>query len=270
MRHSFGTSSPNLDLLCWCEAITSHTPLRFDNDAGMATALLFVEDDDQIRLTLGLNLEDEGYTVFGAATGTEGLETARNETIDIAIVDLLLPDVHGFDVVRGIREHSRIPIVILTAQADTHDVVAGLEAGADDYLVKPIAPKELAARLRALLRRVQGAVGTNDTEEAPSDHLRELTVGPLMLRPTAGEAFWQDQPLILTKTEFKILCELAEHPGELLSREVLLDRVWGYDYLGDGRLVDTQIYRLRVKLEANPSTPQHLVTVRGLGYKLVP
>jgi two-component system, OmpR family, response regulator RegX3 len=270
MRHSFGTTSRRPKNAKRAEGKRVAQALWVGNDAGMATALLFVEDDDQIRLTLGLNLEDEGYTVFGATTGTEGLETARTETIDIAIVDLLLPDVHGFEVVRGIREHSRIPIVILTAQADTHDVVAGLEAGADDYLVKPIAPKELAARLRALLRRVHGQVGGSETDETPSDQLRELIVGPLLLRPTAGEAFWQDQPLVLTKTEFKILCELAEHPGELLSREVLLDRVWGYDYLGDGRLVDTQIYRLRVKLEANPSTPQHLVTVRGLGYKLVP
>jgi DNA-binding response OmpR family regulator len=239
-------------------------------DAGMATSLLFVEDDDQIRLTLRLNLEDEGYQVFEAPTGSIGMELARTEAIDVAIVDLLLPDIHGFDVVRSIREHSRVPIVILTAQADTHDVVAGLEAGADDYLIKPIAPKELAARLRALLRRVQSAPAAGDEGSQGAEHLPEVTVGPLVVRPTAGEATWHGEPLVLTKTEFKILCELAQHPGELLSREELLDRVWGYDYLGDGRLVDTQIYRLRVKLEANPSSPQHLMTVRGLGYKLIP
>jgi DNA-binding response OmpR family regulator len=237
----------------------------------MATSLLFVEDDDQIRLTLRLNLEDEGYIVIEAPTGAEALEKAKTETIDIAIVDLLLPDLHGFEVVRALREQSRVPIVILTAQADTHDVVAGLEAGADDYLVKPIAPKELAARLRALLRRVQSHGGPNETSETSSgEHLPEIKIGPLLVRPTAGDATWHGEPLVLTKTEFKILCELAQHPGELLSREELLDRVWGYDYLGDGRLVDTQIYRLRVKLETNPSSPQHLVTVRGLGYKLVP
>ncbi len=241
------------------------------HDAGMATSLLFVEDDDQIRLTLRLNLEDEGYTVIEAPTGAEALEKAKTETIDIAIVDLLLPDLHGFEVVRALREQSRVPIVILTAQADTHDVVAGLEAGADDYLVKPIAPKELAARLRALLRRVQSLGGLSETaESAIGEHLPEIKIGPLLVRPTAGDATWHGEPLVLTKTEFKILCELAQHPGELLSREELLDRVWGYDYLGDGRLVDTQIYRLRVKLETNPSSPQHLVTVRGLGYKLVP
>jgi DNA-binding response OmpR family regulator len=236
----------------------------------MATSLLFVEDDDQIRLTLRLNLEDEGYSVIEAANGETGMELARTETIDVAIVDLLLPDVHGFEVVRSIRSHSRVPIVILTAQADSHDVVAGLEAGADDYLVKPIPPKELAARLRALLRRTQGGAADPSELSGGNEQLPEVTVGPLVVRPTAGDATWHGEQLMLTKTEFKILCELAQHPGELLSREELLERVWGYDYLGDGRLVDTQIYRLRVKLESNPSSPQHLITVRGLGYKLVP
>ncbi len=231
----------------------------------MATTVLFVEDDDVIRLTLRLNLEDEGYRIIEARTGEEGLERLHSEPIDLAIVDLLLPVMHGFEVVRTIREQSRMPIVILTAQSDTHDVVAGLEAGADDYLTKPIAPKELAARLRALLRRAHSLSGPEPTESAP----RTVSVGPLEIRPNAGEAFWNGQNLTLTKTEFKILCELTEHPGQLVSREDLLERVWGYDYLGDGRLVDTQIYRLRVKLEEDPSTPRHLQTVRGMGYKFV-
>ena len=233
----------------------------------MATRVLFVEDDDQIRFTLRLHLEDEGYEVIEAATGEAGLAGFAQFQPDVAIVDLLLPGMHGFDVIRHLRERSRMPIVILTAQSDTHDVVAGLEAGADDYLVKPIAAKELAARLRAHLRRHQLIPPTTDDRaEAPPS----LIVGPLEVRPTAGEALWQGEVLSLTRTEFKILCELAAHPGQLLSREDLLEKVWGYDYLGDGRLVDTQIYRLRTKLEKNPSDPRHLVTVRGMGYKLVP
>ena len=237
----------------------------------MATKVLFVEDDDQIRFALRLHLEDEGYEVIEAPTGEAAIELYAADPPDLAIVDLLLPGMHGFAVIRHLREHSRMPIVVLTAQSDTHDVVAGLEAGADDYLVKPIAAKELAARLRAHLRRQQAATTTApETRTDAAAVVPALVVGPLELRPTAGEAYWHGTLLSLTRTEFKILCELAAQPGELLSREELLERVWGYDYLGDGRLVDTQIYRLRTKLEENPSDPRRLMTVRGLGYKLVP
>ena len=235
----------------------------------MATKVLFVEDDDQIRFTLRLHLEDEGYEVIEAPTGEIAIQRYLADPPDLAIVDLLLPGMHGFEVIRYLREHSRMPIVVLTAQSDTHDVVAGLEAGADDYLVKPIAAKELAARIRAHLRRQQ-AVAPAVEARADTAVVPALVVGPLELRPTAGEAYWHGSLLTLTRTEFKILCELAAQPGELLSREELLERVWGYDYLGDGRLVDTQIYRLRTKLEENPSDPRRLMTVRGLGYKLVP
>lgn len=232
----------------------------------MATSVLFVEDDDRIRLTLRVNLEDDGFQVVEAPTGEEGITLALSDSFDVAIVDLLLPGIHGFDVVRAIRAQSKMPIVILTAQSDTHDVVAGLEAGADDYVIKPVAPKELAARLRALVRRSTALAPDTAAEPARP----ALEVGPLVIRPTAGEATWQGSPLPLTRTEFKILCELATHPNEIVSREALLERVWGYDYLGDMRLVDSQMYRLRVKLEADPSEPKHLVTVRGMGYKLVP
>ena len=239
----------------------------------VATKVLFVEDDNQIRSLLRMHLEDEGYRVIEAESGERGIELFAADPPDLAIVDLLLPGMHGFAVIRHLRERSRMPIVVLTAQSDTHDVVAGLEAGADDYLAKPIAAKELAARLRAHLRRHQATLPTASALNAASAETRSepatLSVGPLELRPSAGEAYWHGAPLSLTRTEFKILCELAAQPGELLSREALLERVWGYDYLGDGRLVDTQIYRLRTKLEENPSDPRCLVTVRGLGYKLV-
>ena len=235
-------------------------------DALMGPSVLFVEDDDQIRLTLRLNLEDDGFEVTEASTGEEGITLALSTPIDVAIVDLLLPGIHGFDVVRAIRAQSKMPIVILTAQSDTHDVVAGLEAGADDYLIKPVAAKELAARLRAMVRRnTVLSVAEERDGQAPV-----LRVGPLVIRPSSGDATWNGEPLPLTRTEFKILCELAMHPDQIVSREDLLDRVWGYDYLGDMRLIDSQMYRLRVKFEDDPSEPRHLVTVRGLGYKLVP
>ncbi len=232
----------------------------------MGASVLFVEDDDQIRLALRLNLEDDGFDVTEAATGEQGVALALSKQIDVAIVDLLLPGIHGFDVVRAIRAQSKMPIVILTAQNDTHDVVAGLEAGADDYLIKPVASKELAARLRAMVRRSTVLAAQPDME-APASVVK---VGPLSIRPSSGDATWNEEALPLTRTEFKILCELAGRPDQIVSREQLLDRVWGYDYLGDMRLIDSQMYRLRVKFEADPSAPRHLVTVRGLGYKFVP
>lgn len=228
----------------------------------MSTVVLFVEDDDRIRLTLRVNLEDDGFVVREASNGTDGILLARNDDVDVALIDLLLPDMHGFGVVREIRKTSKIPIVILTALSDTHDVVAGLEAGADDYLVKPVAPKELAARIRALVRR---ASSVPDGGKAT-----EYVVGPIVVRPDAGMAFLDGKVLSLTRTEFRILCELAVRPETVVSRDQLLERVWGYDYLGDLRLVDSQIYRLRNKLEVDSSEPAHLVTVRGMGYKLVP
>jgi DNA-binding response OmpR family regulator len=222
--------------------------------------VLFIEDDDAIRLALRLFLEDEGYEVLEAATGEDGLRRFQLETVDLVLVDLRLPGMHGFEVVRTIRHTSMVPILIVTAQTDTHDIVGGLEAGADDYITKPVVPKELAARIRASLRRAQAPV-----TEPPSG----LTVGNIEIRPSAGEVLKDGQPVSLTKTEFKLLCELADNPGQVLSREVLLERVWGYDYLGDGRLVDTHVYRLRAKVEEDASDPKMIVTVRGLGYKLL-
>jgi DNA-binding response OmpR family regulator len=151
-----------------------------------------------------------------------------------------------------------VPIIMVTARADTHDVVAGLEAGADDYLTKPFAPKELSARIRALLRRARST-------DATSAHLR---FGDLEIIPDEGVVRRAGQEIHLTKTEFKLLVELASSPGRVFSREVLLERVWGYGYFGDGRLVDVHVRRLRTKVEADPANPHHVVTVRGLGYKL--
>jgi YD repeat-containing protein len=150
---------------------------------------------------------------------------------------------------------------MLTARSDSHDVVAGLEAGADDYVTKPAVPKELSARIRALLRRAGRADQTG---------IDRLSFGDLEVLPEAGVVRRGGQQVSLTRTEFRLLCELAESAGRVLSRETLLDRVWGYDYFGDGKLVDVHIRRLRTKIEPNPSQPRHVVTVRGLGYKLEP
>ena len=223
--------------------------------------LLFIEDDDQIRLALSLALEDEGYKVTQAENGAAGLLAFGESDFDLVLLDLRLPDLSGFEVCRAIRAKSIVPIIIVTAQTDTHDLVAGLEAGADDYVTKPIVAKELAARIRALLRRVQ-----------LHEHVqpRSVRIGAdLELRREQGIVLKGGKELSLTKTEFRLLCEFADHPGSVLSRDQLLERVWGYEYLGDSRLVDAHVRRLRVKIEEHPDEPTIIVTVRGLGYRLV-
>ncbi|GIF97764.1 response regulator transcription factor [Catellatospora citrea] len=221
-------------------------------------AVLVIEDDDRIRLSLTLALEDEGYTVSSAATAEEGLVRQRREPADTVLVDLMLPGIDGFECIRELRRADDVPIVVVSARDDTHDIVAALEAGADDYVVKPIAVKELTARLRALRRRARAA-----TAAGP----RTSVVGELEIRPQAGEVLLRGNQLALTRTEFRLLCELAEHAGQVLSRQQLLERVWEYDF-GDERLVDVHIGRLRQKVEDDPGAPARLVTVRGLGYKL--
>jgi DNA-binding response OmpR family regulator len=225
--------------------------------------LLFIEDDDQIRLALRLALEDEGYQVDEARDGRSGLAAFERQEPDLVLVDLRLPDIQGFDVVRALRAKSIVPMIIVTAQTDTYDMVAGLEAGADDYVTKPVVPKELAARIRALLRRVQ-LHETTTSSASP----RPTVIGDLELRREQGVVLKRGQELPLTKTEFLLLFEFADHPGIVLSRDQLLERVWGYDYLGDSRLVDAHIRRLRVKIEDQPDDPRLVVTVRGIGYKL--
>jgi DNA-binding response OmpR family regulator len=205
-----------------------------------------------------LALEDEGWAVDEAATGEDALLSFQREPADVVLIDIMLPGIDGFEVCRAIRRSSDVPIVMVTARADTHDVVAGLEAGADDYLTKPFAPKELSARIRALLRRAR-------TSDVSSPHLR---FGDLEIVPEEGVVRRNGRDVHLTKTEFRVLVELAQSPGRVFSREVLLERIWGYGYFGDGRLVDVHVRRLRTKVEADPANPRHVVTVRGLGYKL--
>ncbi len=225
--------------------------------------LLFIEDDDAIRLALRLALEDEGYTVVEAVNGIEGLEAFRANEIDLVLLDLRLPDLSGFDVCRALRSESIVPIIIITAQTDTHDMVAGLEAGADDYVTKPVVPKELAARIRALLRRV------HLLEASTTVRPTRNRFGDLEFRRDLGVVIKGAEELSLTKTEYRLLCEFADHPGAVLSRDQLLERVWGYEYLGDSRLVDAHVRRLRLKIEDQPDDPKLIVTVRGIGYRLL-
>ena len=226
-------------------------------------SLLLIEDDDHIRLALRLVLEDEGYRVREAADGRSGLAAFHAEEPDLVLLDLRLPDISGFDVCRALRAMSIVPIIMVTAQTDTQDMVTGLEAGADDYVTKPVVPKELAARIRAHLRRAQLRSTTDST--APSEIFGDIDV-----RRDQGLVFKGGKEVSLTKTEFNLLCEFADHPNIVLSRDQLLERVWGYDYLGDSRLVDAHVRRLRVKIEDQPDDPRLIVTVRGIGYRLMP
>ncbi len=228
---------------------------------GVGTRILTVEDDERIRQAVKLALEDEGWDVDEADTGEVALDRFRENTSDVVLIDIMLPGMDGFEVCRSIRRSSDVPIIMVTARDDTHDVVAGLEAGADDYLTKPFAPKELSARIRALLRRSRNPEGAS---------MERILVGDLEISPDEGLVLKGGEELHLTKTEFKLLVELASQPGKVFSREVLLERVWGYDYFGDGRLVDVHVRRLRTKVEPDPASPRYVVTSRGLGYKLQP
>ena len=206
-------------------------------------------------------LEDEGYAVTEAPSGEDALTAFARTPADVVLIDLMLPGMDGFETCRTLRRSSDVPVIMVTARTDTYDVVAGLEAGADDYVTKPFVAKELAARIRALLRRAR-----TSTEPATS----VIRVGDLEVVPEAGEVRRGGELVHLTRTEFRLLCELASSPGRVFSRELLLERVWGYDYFGDGRLVDVHVRRLRTKVEGDPARPRHVVTVRGLGYKLQP
>lgn len=227
----------------------------------MSVRVLLIEDDERIRESLRMALEDEGYGVGESASGEAGLDTFRQDGADVVLVDLMLPGMDGFDCTRAIRRVSDVPVIVVTARHDTHDVVAGLEAGADDYVTKPFVIKELCARIRSALRRAR-ALEVLDR--------RDYGSGDLEIIPSEGLVRRAGEDIHLTRTEFRLLCELAEHPGQLFSREQLLEHVWGYDYFGDGRIVDVHIRRLRLKIEANPTAPVHVVTVRGLGYKYQP
>ena len=228
--------------------------------APVATSILTVEDDERIRTSVKLALEDEGWIVAEAETGEDAVTIFTRQPSDVVLIDIMLPGMDGFEVCRSVRRLSDVPIIMVTARADTHDVVAGLEAGADDYLTKPFAPKELSARIRALLRRARPTVPGNP----------RLKFGDLEVVPQEGVVNRGGSPVHLTKTEFRLLVELANHPGTVFSREDLLEKVWGHGVFGDGRLVDVHVRRLRTKIEADPADPRYVVTVRGLGYKLQP
>ena len=225
--------------------------------------LLFIEDDEAIRTALQLVLEDEGYEVAVAGDGETGIKMFATIQPDLVLLDLRLPDISGFEVCRAIRRTSITPVIMVTAQTDTTDLVNGFDAGADDYVTKPVVPKELAARIRAALRRTQ-------TSEPSLSNEKSLNrIGDVDIDRNMSIVRKNGLEVALTKTEYRLLVEFADHPGMVLSRDQLLERVWGYEYLGDSRLVDAHVRRLRVKVETQPDEPTMIVTVRGMGYRLL-
>lgn len=225
--------------------------------------LLFIEDDEAIRTALRLVLEDEGYAVAEAGDGETGIKMFGQLNPDLVLLDLRLPDISGFEVCRAIRRTSITPVIMVTAQTDTSDLVNGFDAGADDYVTKPVVPKELAARIRAALRRTQTA------EPSPSSAKSLNKIGDVEIDRNLSIVTKAGLEVPLTKTEYRLLVEFADHPGMVMSRDQLLERVWGYEYLGDSRLVDAHVRRLRVKVETQPDEPTMIVTVRGMGYRLL-
>ena len=224
----------------------------------MTQRLLVVDDDKSIRETMELALSEEGYIVDTANDAEEARSAIRANTPDLLVLDVMLPGQDGFELCREIRRTSSLPIILLTAKTDTIDIVVGLESGADDYVTKPFEMRELVARMRSLLRRAQ----------ADDDTPQVLRVGPIEIRPDEGLVKKNDEPLSLTRTEFRLLTTLAARPGRVYSREKLLSDVWGYDYFGDARLVDVHVRRLRMKVEDDPHNPTIIQTVRGMGYKV--
>jgi DNA-binding response OmpR family regulator len=230
---------------------------------GKLPTILLVEDDEAIAEPLTFGLEREGFLVLHAANGREGLILAQKESPDIILLDVILPDVDGYTVCRTLRAESSVPILMLTARDQEMERVLGLELGADDYIVKPFSFRELLARIRAALRR-----RALDRGEAPEKEDR-LVVGEIVLDRVSRQVWRSGQPIELRQREFDLLCALMELAGRAVSRQELLDRVWGPNWIGDPRTVDVHIRWLREKLEEDPSCPRYIQTVRGHGYRLV-
>jgi DNA-binding response OmpR family regulator len=235
----------------------------------MAEIILVVEDEPSLQETLVYNLKKQGYTVETAGDGRSALEAARRLKPDLIVLDIMLPELDGFEVTKLLRRDMIVPILMLTARDEEIDRVVGLEVGADDYLTKPFSMRELLARVKAQLRRAQlvrDEMGKAQTEETTSS-LETLAFENLEINQSRREVLLDGQVLALKPQEYDLLLFFAQHKRQMLSREFLLERVWGWDYTGNSRTVDVHVRWLRQKIEADPSLPVRIVTVRGGGYR---
>ena len=229
--------------------------------------ILVVEDDPSVRLSLRLTGEKEGFEVVEAASGPEALAELARRRPDLVLLDLMLPGPTGFDVCRAVHQRDgSLPVIILTARGDEVDKVVGLELGADDYITKPFSPRELVARIRAVLRRSARAA---EAGPQPDSSREQLLFGGLRIDLGSREVTVDDRPVSLTRTEFELLAALAGNAGRVLTRDQIVTRVWGYEAEGGTRLLDSHIAHLRAKIEADPSHPRYIQTVRDVGYRLV-
>ncbi len=232
----------------------------------MTGSILVVEDELALRETLTYNLRKEGYEVQAVGDGRSAVEAARRIKPDLIVLDVMLPGIDGFEVARQVRRELTIGILMLTARVDEIDRVVGLEVGADDYLTKPFSMRELLARVKAHFRRTSMIREQMKAALSAQAH-RELRFGGLLIDATRREVTLEDKVLSLKPKEYDLLLFLAEHKGQLLTREFILERVWGWDFVGDSRTVDVHVRWLRQKIEVDPAVPARIVTVRGGGYR---
>jgi len=232
----------------------------------MPETILIVEDEPALRDTLTYNLKKDGFTVEAVGDGRLALESARKLNPDLIILDIMLPELDGLEVARILRKEMIVPILMLTARDDEIDRVVGLEVGADDYLTKPFSMRELMARVKAQLRRAR-LLREGVAKTKPEKQHETLKFGNLIINLTRQEVTLHDEPLPLKPQEYQLLLFFAEHRGQMLSREFILERVWGWDFIGDSRTVDVHVRWLRQKIEVEASDPKRIVTVRGGGYR---
>lgn len=233
----------------------------------MGDKILVVEDELSLQETLTYNLKKQGYEVEAVGDGLAALETARKVQPDLILLDLMLPGMDGFEVARILRQEMTTPVLMLTARDDEIDRVVGLEVGADDYMTKPFSMRELMARVKAMLRRVRLVREEVSAESKGHEHSNQLAFGNLMIDLARREVRINDKVLTIKPKEFELLHFLAQHQGQVLTREFILERVWGWGYIGDSRTVDVHVRWLREKIEENPAIPLRIVTVRGAGYR---
>lgn len=235
----------------------------------MAARILVVDDEEPIRELIRFSLVRAGFEAVALADGASCLNEVRRLRPDLIVLDVMLPDADGFELYRSIREERSVPVIFVTARDEEFDRVLGLELGADDYLTKPFSPRELVARVRAVLRRTGAGDGSGGGPGGGSEKTGTLAVGRhLLMDQTRREVRRDGQVVSLTPREYELMAFMVCHPGRALSRNQLLDGVWGTDYVGESRIVDVHIRHLREKLEEDPANPRHILTVRGFGYRL--